>query len=214
VTVSDAKSFPHRSGADSPLKPVKSFNVGGRSLSLYWHEGRLESAPYSLYWDDERNPVQTEMVDLEVFDVLAGLFGELTAGRKPTDEQAPPASERADLPAVWDLAIDDVERGLSEIPAPDDREQGDPAYVYGALLGMVRGVALHLGTDLVADMRQRDATGRARYGTPLQPFNGRDALVDAYQELLDATVYLRQSLYEAEQKTSGPAPQNTEHKTP
>jgi hypothetical protein len=51
--------------------------------------------------------------------------------------------------------------------------------------------------DLVlADMRQRDADGRAKYGTPLQPHNGRDALVDAYQEALDLAVYLRQAIYE------------------
>jgi hypothetical protein len=46
------------------------------------------------------------------------------------------------------------------------------------------------------DMRERDQVGRIRYGTPLQPHNGRDALVDAYQEVLDAAVYLRQAIYE------------------
>lgn len=51
--------------------------------------------------------------------------------------------------------------------------------------------------DLVLkDMRERDTVGRERYGTPLQPFNGRDALVDAYQEALDLVVYLRQRIYE------------------
>jgi hypothetical protein len=43
-----------------------------------------------------------------------------------------------------------------------------------------------------ADMMARDAFGRAKYGTPLQPFNGRDALTDAYQEALDLAVYLKQ----------------------
>jgi len=53
--------------------------------------------------------------------------------------------------------------------------------------------------DLVmADMRERDAEGRRRYGTPLQPFNGRKPLVDAYQEALDQVVYLRQEIYERE----------------
>lgn len=51
--------------------------------------------------------------------------------------------------------------------------------------------------DLVlADMRARDAVGRERYGVPLQPFNGRDSLLDAYAEALDLAVYLRQALYE------------------
>jgi hypothetical protein len=55
--------------------------------------------------------------------------------------------------------------------------------------------------DLVlADMSNRDAVGRERYGTPLQPHNGRDALKDLYAELLDACVYLRQTLYERDGK--------------
>lgn len=49
---------------------------------------------------------------------------------------------------------------------------------------------------VIADMRERDYTGRAKYGTPLQAGNGRDALVDAYQEALDLAVYLRQAMAE------------------
>lgn len=49
---------------------------------------------------------------------------------------------------------------------------------------------------VVADMQERDKVGRQRYGTPLQPNNGRDPLVDLYQELLDAVVYCRQAIYE------------------
>lgn len=55
--------------------------------------------------------------------------------------------------------------------------------------------------DLVlADMKARDQVGRERYGVPLQPHNGRDALVDAYQEALDLAVYLRQVVYERDGK--------------
>lgn len=49
---------------------------------------------------------------------------------------------------------------------------------------------------VIADMQSRDREGRRKYGTPLQPFNGRDALVDAYQEALDLVVYLRQAIEE------------------
>lgn len=49
---------------------------------------------------------------------------------------------------------------------------------------------------VIADMHERDKVGRQRYGTPLQPHNGRDALVDAYQEGLDLVVYLRQRIEE------------------
>ena len=51
-------------------------------------------------------------------------------------------------------------------------------------------------TALLKDMTDRDAWGRSKYGVPLQPFNGRDALVDLYQEFLDAIVYTKQ--YEIE----------------
>lgn len=51
--------------------------------------------------------------------------------------------------------------------------------------------------DLVAaDLQQRKELGTERYGTPLQPANGRDALRDAYEELLDGACYLRQYIEE------------------
>jgi hypothetical protein len=49
---------------------------------------------------------------------------------------------------------------------------------------------------VIADMRERDAVGRQRYGTPLQAHNGRDALADAYAECLDQAVYLKQAIVE------------------
>lgn len=49
---------------------------------------------------------------------------------------------------------------------------------------------------VIEDMAARDCVGRQRYGTPLQAHNGRDALVDAYQEALDLVVYLRQAIVE------------------
>lgn len=49
---------------------------------------------------------------------------------------------------------------------------------------------------VMRDMQARDVVGRQRYGVPLQPHNGRDALVDAYAEALDLCVYLRQAIYE------------------
>jgi len=49
---------------------------------------------------------------------------------------------------------------------------------------------------VIEDMKARDNLGRQKYGTPLQANNGRDALVDAYQEALDLAVYLKQSIVE------------------
>ena len=53
-----------------------------------------------------------------------------------------------------------------------------------------------LWLDVIADMQERRRLGIERYGTPLQSGNGRDALVDAYQEALDLCVYLRQAIAE------------------
>lgn len=51
--------------------------------------------------------------------------------------------------------------------------------------------------DLVmADLAERKRQGIAKYGTALQAFNGRRPLVDAYQESLDQSQYLRQAQIE------------------
>lgn len=49
---------------------------------------------------------------------------------------------------------------------------------------------------VIDDMKQRRLVGIERYGTPLQMHNGRNALIDAYQEVLDLAVYLRQKIEE------------------
>jgi hypothetical protein len=53
---------------------------------------------------------------------------------------------------------------------------------------------------VMADMQSRHELGIKRYGTPLQPHNGRDALRDAYEEALDLAVYLRTAIYERDGK--------------
>lgn len=52
-------------------------------------------------------------------------------------------------------------------------------------------------TDLVIeDLIERKEFGTAKYGEPLMAFNGRDPLVDLYQELIDAVMYTRQYMEE------------------
>lgn len=53
-----------------------------------------------------------------------------------------------------------------------------------------------IGELVRADINERIARGRAKYGVALQPFNGRKPLEDLYEELLDAVFYLRQELDE------------------
>lgn len=46
---------------------------------------------------------------------------------------------------------------------------------------------------LRADMKKRHELGVQRYGVPLKVWNGRDCVVDAYQEALDLAVYAMQA---------------------
>ena len=57
---------------------------------------------------------------------------------------------------------------------------------------------------VIADIEVRKQVGIARYGTGLQPFNGRNALQDLYEELLDAAMYVKQKLIE--EKEEWPCP--------
>lgn len=56
-------------------------------------------------------------------------------------------------------------------------------------------------TDLViSDLRARREGGKKKYGTELKTHNGRDPLLDLYQELHDALVYCRQALAERDER--------------
>jgi hypothetical protein len=52
---------------------------------------------------------------------------------------------------------------------------------------------------LIVDVERRKQIGVERYGTLLQPFNGRSAIRDAYEESLDMAIYLRQVLAEQDE---------------
>lgn len=50
--------------------------------------------------------------------------------------------------------------------------------------------------ELITDLQARKEFGTQKYGTPLRAHNGRNALLDAYQEALDLVIYLKQCLVE------------------
>jgi hypothetical protein len=52
---------------------------------------------------------------------------------------------------------------------------------------------------VIRDIEARLKVGIERYGTGLQPFNGRDALQDLYEELLDACMYIKQAIMERDE---------------
>lgn len=78
------------------------------------------------------------------------------------EEQPKPTA--TDRRPAWDMVIEYVEQMY-----PDEFE---------------------LKAAMIEEMKERDQLGRKRYGVPLTSGNGRDALVDAYQEGLDFAVYL------------------------
>jgi nucleoside phosphorylase len=49
---------------------------------------------------------------------------------------------------------------------------------------------------VMSDLAQRAEMGTEKYGTYLMTQNGRDPLWDAYQEVLDLAMYLRQEILE------------------
>lgn len=49
---------------------------------------------------------------------------------------------------------------------------------------------------LQAFIEARKQLGIERYGTPLQPNNGRDCLRDAFEEAVDLATYLAQAIIE------------------
>ena len=53
--------------------------------------------------------------------------------------------------------------------------------------------------QVLADLQERAEIGKEKYGTYLRANNGRDALWDLYQELLDGVMYIRQLIIERDQ---------------
>ena len=49
---------------------------------------------------------------------------------------------------------------------------------------------------VIADLQERDKLGHKLYGAELRAIDGRDHLIDLYQEILDAAVYVRQEIEE------------------
>ena len=62
---------------------------------------------------------------------------------------------------------------------------------------------LDVQTVVMRDLAERREFGTRKYGTPLRPHNGRDALRDAYEEALDLACYLKQALIEQELSAGG-----------
>lgn len=62
--------------------------------------------------------------------------------------------------------------------------------------GEVTGLDKHKVSAIESLLNHRTELGIRRYGHPLQTLNGRDATVDAREEIADACQYLKQRLME------------------
>lgn len=100
--------------------------------------------------------------------------------------QDQPAPVENDAPAAWDLVVSDLagEAGVRLLFGSDD-----VTFSMAPIRDLVAGMAMC-----------RDGLGESRYGTRLQPDNGRDAFADYLQERLDGVVYLRSELWSAVQR--------------
>ena len=58
------------------------------------------------------------------------------------------------------------------------------------------GIGKDIPMLVIQDIESRARFGQAKYGERLRSFNGRNSLIDAYQEVLDLAVYLRQKIEE------------------
>ena len=92
----------------------------------------------------------------------------------------PPNNDPQGVP-LWPLII-------AELKAEADKASDLASSKYGLDTDAARAKTIRAMID---DMKLRHEFGVAKYGVPLVAHNERDHLVDAYQELLDALVYLR-----------------------
>jgi hypothetical protein len=58
---------------------------------------------------------------------------------------------------------------------------------------------------VLEDLKTRAEHGQKKYGTFLMSHNGRDGMMDLYQELLDAVMYIRQLIEEREHPCEKPS---------
>lgn len=115
-------------------------------------------------------------------------------------EIAAAAQAIADSDAVFDAGFDGaVQEGRWPIRPP----QRDPLPTRAGREGDTQPLPQPSDAPIAhrmvqADLEARLQLGIQRYGQPLQAFNGRNSLRDAYEEVLDLAVYLRTALYEQE----------------
>jgi hypothetical protein len=93
----------------------------------------------------------------------------------------------------------DMEKLLDELNDIDESIFGDgfiPKDAATAKQQAPKGSGNPILGMVLADLTNRALEGKEKYGEPLLAHNGRNALWDLYQELLDAAMYIRQAIEE------------------
>lgn len=145
---------------------------------VYLHNSQsVQVQKWNSAWNDTIcTPLSVETVERATEMMIAGDTGHSGFAPSPLEVASriitnqPPPVATTHRP-VWEIIIEHVERMNADLECDD--------------------CAL-----VLADMRERDQIGRARYGVPLTSHNGRDHLVDAYQEAMDLAAYLAAELDE------------------
>lgn len=102
-----------------------------------------------------------------------------------------PEPQKNDLPSAHDLVIEDIPEYYISYTSVAE-------ILYRNVLGSFKQLCQYLEIDPEEIMLARKNFGLEKYGTILQPFNTRDNLRDALDELADALVYFRCKIYERE----------------
>jgi len=158
-------------------------------------------------WVDDNYPKDSGYVEPRrsvEFVVDPGSISPTPQPKKPEVTQSAVARALGMTDAELDvMSVDEIEERLHAIrrPAPAldmtavhevvEERPGINAYEPDPVQG--EGDVL---AEIIQDLTERREVGITKYGTPLQRFNGRNGLVDAYQETLDLVAYIRQSIGE------------------
>ena len=83
---------------------------------------------------------------------------------------------------------------------PSPVKTSNSVVVLDLVMSDIRAGKINIAADCVAgvltDLERRSKEGIKEYGTQLYTNNGRDALMDAFQEAIDLTMYLAQAILE------------------
>lgn len=130
-------------------------------------------------------------------DEGAGLHGVEVGLDNPIDfeERGCTAAGRCEPPTIRDATPSEKAAGIESVALGIKVERAnraatpEPPPIHRPGQGDIQGL-------VIDDLKARREEGIRRYGTPLQAHNGRDAMNDLYQEILDAACYLKQVIEE------------------